>query len=101
MTVHVDISGLIYGDYFSSLVVSSAEAINSPDTAQVHLELVGNMTYLEVRPDSLTFVGYIGEKGEQLEIPARQVPSSEVSTKLTPKLQPSVQVWRLLWVLYY
>jgi len=69
VTVRIDISGLLYGDYFEPLIISSVEAVNSPETAWVHLELVGNMSYLEVRPDSVIFRGYQGESfSSQLEI---------------------------------
>lgn len=62
VTVHVDISGLEYGDYFEPFVVNSDEAVNSPETAWVHLELAGNMPYLDVSSDSLTFQGVVGDR---------------------------------------
>ncbi len=61
ITIQVDISGLTYDDYYEPLIISSPEAINSPETSWVHLELVGNMPYLEVRPDSLRIEAYTGE----------------------------------------
>ncbi len=69
ITVDVDISGLVYDNYFQPLVILSNEAVNSPETAWVHLELVGNMPYIDARPDSLVFSGIVGESlSKEIEI---------------------------------
>jgi len=64
--VSVDISGLMYGNYYGELVVNSVEAVNSPDTGWVYLELVGNMPYIQARPDSLSFYTSVDESVEDI-----------------------------------
>jgi len=59
VSVAVDISGMEYGTYMEPLVISSADAKNSPVTAWISLELVGNMPYLRATPDSINFEGGI------------------------------------------
>jgi hypothetical protein len=59
-TVNIEIGGLTYGDYYEPVVFISEDAVNSPETAWVHLELVGNMPYIAAYPDSLEFAGYVG-----------------------------------------
>jgi hypothetical protein len=61
ISVQPDIAGLTYGSYYEPLIITSAEAINSPETAWVHLELVGNMPYLASQPESLVFSGVRGQ----------------------------------------
>jgi hypothetical protein len=69
ISVSPHISGLEYGHYFGSLIISSAQAINSPETAWVQLELTGNMPYIDVRPDTLELAGTAGQTLHgQLEI---------------------------------
>ncbi len=57
ISVSIDIAGLTYGNYSEALIFSSPEAANSPETARVHLELVGNMPYLSANPDSVAIEG--------------------------------------------
>lgn len=55
--VSIDISGLEYGTYLEPIVIESNEAMNSPDTAWVLLDLTGNMPYLRADPDTLIIRG--------------------------------------------
>ncbi|UCD94532.1 MAG: T9SS type A sorting domain-containing protein [Candidatus Zixiibacteriota bacterium] len=61
LSVQPDITGLEYGDYFEPLIIESEQAVNSPETAWVHLELVGNLPFLRARPESLYLGGTVGE----------------------------------------
>jgi Viral BACON domain len=49
----VDITGMTFGYYIDTIVVSDPEASNSPQYAEVVLELVSSFPVLEVSPDSL------------------------------------------------
>ena len=60
-SVSIDITGLAYGRFFEPIVVSSPEAVNVQETCWVSLELIGNMPYMAVRPESLNFQGWRGE----------------------------------------
>jgi len=55
--VSVDISGLEYGTYLEPIAVASNEAVNSPDTVWVRLELTGNMSFLRANPETLIIRG--------------------------------------------
>jgi hypothetical protein len=57
LEVSVDIYGLQYGQYTEPIMVNSPEAVNSPETSWVSLELVGNMSYIKANPDTLIFKG--------------------------------------------
>jgi hypothetical protein len=61
VVVTVDIGGLLYGHYYEPLIINSAEAVNSPETAIVHLELVGNIPFLIAYPDSFHYDAKQGE----------------------------------------
>ena len=49
----VDITGLLYGIYYDTIMVSDAAASNSPQYAEVILEIVSSFPVLAVSPDSL------------------------------------------------
>jgi len=61
LEVNIDVSGLVYDDYYAPIILTSSEAYNSPDTAWAHLELVGNMPFLDSRPDSFLYYAVIGD----------------------------------------
>ena len=61
ISISLDISGLETGDHYAPIVISSNEAANSPDTAWVHLELAGNMSYIDPDPDSIEMHGVAGD----------------------------------------
>lgn len=48
----VDITGMLYGNYYDTIVVTDPEASNSPQRAEVHLELVSSFPVLNVSPTS-------------------------------------------------
>lgn len=60
ISVSVDIANLTYGHYSEALIINSLEAVNSPETTKVHLELIGNMPYLSANPDSVVIEGKQG-----------------------------------------
>ncbi len=67
--VSINLSGLEYGTYLEQIVIESNEAVNSPDTAWVLLELTGNMPYLRADPDTLIIKGGEGDMlSGQIEI---------------------------------
>ncbi|MCP4634202.1 MAG: hypothetical protein GY855_14855, partial [candidate division Zixibacteria bacterium] len=55
--VSIDISGLEYDTYLEPIIIESNEAINSPDTIWVLLELTGNMSFLRATPDTIIIKG--------------------------------------------
>jgi hypothetical protein len=57
----VDITGLSYGFYYDTIVVSDPEASNSPQLAEVVLELVSSFPVLETSPDSFVVAGSVTE----------------------------------------
>jgi hypothetical protein len=57
----VDITGLTYGFYYDTIVVSDPEASNSPQLAEVVFELVSSFPVLEVMPDSFVVAGSVTE----------------------------------------
>ncbi len=60
ISVSIDIANLTYGHYSEALIINSLEAVNSPETTKVHLELIGNMPYLSADPDSIVIEGKQG-----------------------------------------
>ena len=65
ISISLSITGLEYGHHYEPLIISSNEAANSPETAWVHLELAGDMPYIEPDPDSLEFRGVAGDLLQQ------------------------------------
>jgi hypothetical protein len=59
--VEVDITGMICGRYREPIVFYSSEAVNSPETVWVDLEILGDMPYLNANPERLTLSGTVGD----------------------------------------
>ncbi|SYZ73219.1 exported hypothetical protein [Candidatus Zixiibacteriota bacterium] len=59
--IQPDIGGLSFGDYRDPVIWESPEAANSPETAWVHLELVGNMPFISAQPETLSLTGDVGD----------------------------------------
>ncbi|MEW6015368.1 MAG: FlgD immunoglobulin-like domain containing protein [Candidatus Zixiibacteriota bacterium] len=55
VALSIDISSLGFGRYREPVIFEAPEAVNSPETLFVILELVGNMPYLRASPDSFFF----------------------------------------------
>jgi hypothetical protein len=61
VTLSFDITGLSYGLYYDTVVVSDPAATNSPQSVPVTLQIVSNLPVLELDPDTLHVVALLGQ----------------------------------------
>ncbi len=60
VTLSFDITGLSFGYYYDTVVVSDPNAINSPVLVPITLQIVSDLPVMEIDPPELTIVGQIG-----------------------------------------
>jgi hypothetical protein len=61
VTLVFDVSGLTYGVYYDTIVVSDPAAANNPVRVPVTLQMVSDLPVLELDPDTLHVVGVVGQ----------------------------------------
>ncbi len=61
VTLSFDISGLAYGYYYDTIVVSDPAAANTPKTVPVTLQIVSDLPVLELDPDTLHVVAVVNQ----------------------------------------
>lgn len=60
VTLSFDITGLPYGFYYDTIVVSDPAATNSPKRVPVTLQIVSDLPVMELYPDTLHVVAQVG-----------------------------------------
>ncbi|MEZ5358580.1 MAG: hypothetical protein R3F48_07075 [Candidatus Zixiibacteriota bacterium] len=60
VTLSFDISGLTFGYYYDTIVISDPNAVNNPVEVPVTLQIVSDLPVLEITPDTLHIVAKTG-----------------------------------------